>query len=592
MLYSLGHGQHTYMEKGSRTAPSSAGRPLDRTMERPPRNPEQIGGRFAYYFRTAPQVRHAEDSVRALDELAEAMIEQRPGDTASNAPIPPIYTYFGQFVDHDVTANTDRESGASRIGADDLTPLSRHRVERDLLNLRDGSLRLDSLYGDGPGGGPFSRKLMELMRFPPDRAKMRLGFPVEIADQRVPLPEDGASDLLRIGRLLADDASEGVTLEELRSLPGSLPASFLDDEGRPVVQRAVIGDARNDENLIVAQLQVAFLRFHNRTVDFLRAGEMRDASAEELHAASRRLVVWHYQWLIVNDFLRRLCREDVRDFVVSREAPLYTDFLVRNATCDTGKLPIPLEFSVAAYRFGHTLVRSGYDYNRFFGAPAPREVANLPEASLELLFRFTGNARRPMPRAPSGEHDRLPSNWVIEWERFVAEPAAGDRRATRRLDTFLSPPLAGLTDETEGVFAHLGKRNLRRGHRLNLPSAQSCLRAYNAISGANIEALCREELTAGSTGEAVAAGGFDEETPLWFYVLKEAEVREKGERLGMLGSALVAETLIGLVFNDPRSYWNAPGSDGGRWTPADGVRGEEGEVVDDLPSLLRVAGLL
>jgi len=593
MLFSLGHGQHTFLEKSEDSKTSSADKPLSSAMELPSEGVGDLGGKFAFYFPDAPSVAHTPDIAAKLDALANAMVEQAPEDATLNTVIPPIYTYFGQFIDHDATANTDRESGTSNIRDDALEPVGRSEVERDLLNLRNGSMRLDSLYGDGPGGGAFSKKLQDMMRFPADKAKMRLGVPVTIPNQTPPLPDDPASDLLRIGRLISDDTNSGITLEELRALPGDLRQSYLDQNENLIPQRAVIGDARNDENLIIAQLQVAFLRFHNKTVDWLRSTGAAENGTEALFTQASQLVKWHYQWLIVNDFLKRICREDMLDFVISQGASVYTEFFNRNRPTDPNRMPMPLEFSVAAYRFGHTMVRNEYDYNRVFGTAVPGSSPPLLDnASLQLLFTFTGRSPTPMPSQAGGQHVRLPSNWIIEWDRFVGEPVENSERSSRKLDTFLSPQLKDMPNEMEGVFRHLGQRNLRRGHKLNIPSAQACISEFNRISGSEITNLTSDELLSGDTGEAVASGGFDVDTPLWFYVLKEAEVRESGNRLGMLGSAIVADTLVGLIANDPESFWSAPCSNNIRWQPSDGVHGHNGEIVDNLSAFLRFAGML
>jgi len=139
----------------------------------------------------------------------------------------------------------------------------------------------------------------------------------------------------------------------------------------------------------------------------------------------------------------------------------------------------------------------------------------------------------------------------------------------------------------------LATRNLLKGQINSLPHAQALISAINSNTSYNIKPLDKAELTSGKTGQALIDTGFVDNTPLWFYVLKEAEVRGGGDRLGELGTVLVADTLLGLVINDPHSYWHQPGSDNGRWHPTDTVHPGDGKgvVVDSLPNLLR-AGLL
>ena len=149
-------------------------------------------------------------------------------------------------------------------------------------------------------------------------------------------------------------------------------------------QRAFIADARNDENLILAQFHTAVLRFHNAVVDWLTVNEPNDyngcqKSAPQLFGQAQQLTRWHYQWLVVNDFLKTIAMSGIVDSILLGGPNHYA---MRN-----GEAYMPLEFSVAAYRFGHTMVRAAYDHNRNFGRPG--NVA--PSASFDLLFAFTGN---------------------------------------------------------------------------------------------------------------------------------------------------------------------------------------------------------
>ena len=614
MLFTLGHGQHVTVEaapsqanasralgprndvvpmravvgKGALPIPpnSNRARTLDAAPDLPP------GGPFAYYFETAPDTPDIADMPAKLDALAEAMVEG-PGDPdAQNSSIPPIFTYFGQFIDHDITANTDRDNAISIIDGPQLSPLPRPKVKSDLFNLRNGALEMDSVYGDGPDQGPFSQKLARLMRHPTLKDKMRIGLPSKPDGNRPPLPVDPAADLLRLGRLIGTDPTRNVTLAELQALDPALRANFVGTDGKPRIQKAIIGDARNDENLIVAQLQCAWLRFHNKMVDFSHEAGSGFTGGDRFEWA-RRQVRWHYQWLVVNSYLPTVCDPAVVEKVRAAGAPLYGAFYAGHKTAITKRMPLPLEFSVAGFRFGHSMVRGAYDHNRFFGRSEGGSSPFLNRAGFEFLFAFTGGGNPPMP-SPEGVQPSLPTNWIIEWERFVrADPAFPDRRA-RKIDTRLSPPLSDLSNEATGVFKHLAKRNLRRGHRLNLPSAQDCIAGINAkhyYGPYALAALDAAALTSGPTGSAVQAGGFETRTPLWFYVLKEAEELAGGAHLGPLGSTIVAETLMGLIINDPTSYWNQSGSDHGRWQPSD-AKGQHGPVIDSLAAMLKAGGLL
>lgn len=590
MLFSLGHGQHIVSQTvsaGLAPAPRRADAiPLSEvveqgsTLDKRVRSGEQgaglapapspAKGGFHYLFPDAPALPASAGAVAALDQLADSMVEPAsdpPTDSEGNpinSTIAPIMTYLGQFIDHDITANTDRAAPISVIDGD-CAPQPRDTVERDLDNLRDGSLRLDSLYGDSPGQGPFATKLAGLMRHPIHRQKMRLGKATPVGD-RPPLPRDPAADLLRLGFLL--DKGE-MTEAEVNGLDPALRAAFMRDDQ---INRAhaIIGDDRNDENLLVAQLHVAFLRLHNKLADRLNTSDF-----ETVRKATRHL----YQWLVVNLYLPAVCDPAVLARVVAKKAPLYSAFFARHRPADAAKMPMPLEFSVAAFRFGHSMVRDAYDHNRIFGDAEPGTTQLIPLAPFNLLFDFTGGGA--MPNAGGGpRHEALPDNWIIEWPRFITSDQG--QRAARKIDTRLAPPLNDMVKEAKGVFRHLARRNLRRGYRLSLPTGQACIQAINATQGYDeqLPVLSAAQLSQGR--DFMGAAGLDHHTPLWFYVLREAELAG-GNHLGSLGSTIVADTLVGLVMNDPDSYWHA-GTGGQPWAPD--------SDLDSLDKLLKLIGMM
>lgn len=545
-------------------------------------------GPFGYYFEDSPTLDDGAAITKALDYLAKAMVEQ-PVDGANNSSIPPVFTYFGQFIDHDITANTDRKAGVSTIADDIISTVPRADVKGNLGNLRAGALNLDSLYGGGPLQGQVAKDFDKILRHPTLRAKMWTGTETKVNGQAVPLPNDPARDLLRLARVIQENIP-GFTKHEIGNLPASVRKLFIRADGSFNDQRAIIGDSRNDENLFVAQIHLAFLRLHNRVVDSAHKFGGPVGDDEALYAWARQQVTWIYQWLVANVYLKKICDPAIVDSVLEQNASLYDAFFQSNPAPNASLLPLPLEFSVAAFRFGHSMVRHRYDWNRFFGR-AVGDPNDPTRAEFSLFFAFTGNANPPMFGSP-----RLPSNWVAEWDRLALPvPIDMPDRATRKIDTQIAFPLTEMmneTDEPPAIFQNLVSRNLRRGLRLNIPNAQDCIVALNTVHGRNLPVLSRKDLLSGTTGGALKAGGFEQKTPLWFYVLKEAEILGQGEHLGPLGSTLVAETLIGLIVKDPNSYWHQSGSDSsGRWHPRDGAQ-PAGEPVDDIPAMLRAALLL
>lgn len=499
----------------------------------------------------------------ALKRLGEALAEPAPArgeelQPAGNSTIPPVYTYWGQFIDHDITANTDRQNTVTDITVDDLRPLEPEVVVRDLRNLRRPALDLDSVYGDGPSfeGGP--RTAAADMY---DGVKLRLSAVAEgdgIPGDHIPT--------------LGDD---------LRDLPRDSEAERPED--RTV---ALIGDGRNDENLIVAQFHVAFLRFHNAVVEWVLNNAQYPQDDRELFERARNLVRWHYQWLVVHDYLKTVTVPGVVDKVLLGGN--------RHFGPRDGEAYMPLEFSAAAYRFGHSMVRGFYDYNRNFGRKDGGPGVVIPFAPFRLIFAFTGSAR-PEPFNGGGTLT-LPFNWVIEWNRFVDKGDSLPDHFARKIDTQLAPPLfdminqisadaESLPEQIKEILKRLAVRNLLRGYQLALPTGQ-------AVAGAlGVAPLTEAELQRGNSeavNAALTEGGFLQATPLWFYVLKEAEVRANGNSLGEVGSRIVAETLIGQLRADPESYLN---QDGG-WSPEQGVLLADGEPIVTVKDLFRFAGLL
>ncbi len=352
-----------------------------------------------------------------LQELAAAMTDPDPGSAAgNNVAVPAGFTYLGQFVDHDITLDL------TAIGEKEADPTA---VE----NFRTPALDLDSVYGLGPDG---SRHLYA--RNPGD------------ADGKNPGPK------FLVGRNI-NVAAGGVTGDHRNDLPRS-PEGF-----------ALVGDHRNDENLVVAQTHVAFLKFHNKVCDQLAAS---GTSADAIFTEARQIVTWHYQWMVLHDFVERITEKGIVARILEHGRRFYrfrrTPFM-------------PVEFSAAAYRLGHSMVREVYSHNRIFTA------GGVAPATLQLLFRFTGLSGGIVgdlaPNPPTGPTpiSVLPSNWIIDWRRFheVASPNPADvpLNSSRRIDPFVVPTLHTLP----GGGGSLPFRNLKRGVMLGLPSGQAVARA-------------------------------------------------------------------------------------------------------------------
>ena len=534
----------------------------------------------------------ADNPAKVVDDLktlGTAMADNPPNTPVGDSIIPPVFTYWGQFIDHDLTANTDRDSRVSDITKPDLQPIPPHEVTAKLKNLRRPTLDLDSVYGNGPA---FVDRHSKDAGFY-DGPRFRIGKNHEegIPGDKIPPVADLSRDLPRIGALL----EQGVITKDIFTDEQQKDPNFL--------TRAFIGDARNDENLIIAQLHLAFLKFHNAVVERIQADSPRfglwrphghDAVVFE---RARQLTRWHYQWLVVHDWLKTVTFSGIVEKILLGGPKHYQ---LRNH-----ELFMPLEYSVAGFRFGHTLVRNAYDYNRNFGKKNGGPGVLLPVADFDLLFLFTGNGfardsgdrTKSIPAPFGGQGPTLPFNWVIEWDRFTDKGSADPTHFARKLDTRLVPRLTEMVNEGTKpamqddankpirlLLRFLAQRNLVRGYLLSLPTGQSVAQAMG------VPVLSETELRQNNSDAVNAAleqGRFLQRTPLWYYVLKEAEVRANGNSLGELGSRLVCETIIGLLVNDRNSYLNQRGG----WDPSEGVKLDNGDPIVTIRDFLTFAGV-
>lgn len=461
-------------------------------------------GKFGRMFPGLPPLHVADEP---LEDLASAMrddgLDLSDGD---NPLIPAGFTYLGQFIDHDVTL--------------DLTPLAEQTADPlSTRNFRTPALDLDSLYGDGPGANP------ELYRIDPATG--------------------AAGPELAVGEAEASfDPAGG----QVPALPNDLP--------RAPDGRALIGDPRNDENLAVAQTHLAFVKFHNAVVRWLREGGFK-GDGPALFAEARRLTTWHYQWIVLHDYVERLTEPGLIARIRHRGRRFYR-FRSRPY--------MPAEFAAAAFRLGHAQVRERYSHNRVFND------AGVAPGSLALLFFFTNlsgaivgdrvgavdKADFILPGAdPAAFPDpmrTLPSNWAIDWRRFFdlgAQPQEPGfaLNATRLINPMLTPTLHTLPGQPAGApDAMLPFRNLRRGVQVGLPAGQDVAVAMG------VDVLAPADVSAGPDGLVAEAHGLHARTPLWHYILKEAEMIHQGRRLGPVGATIVAETFLGMVHGDHESF--------------------------------------
>jgi hypothetical protein len=433
-------------------------------------SPTTFGRLFPGLAAFAPATERVRDALRALgapggpldarDDLSKgpkllitdpSLSANNPNNATHTAGI----TFFGQFIDHDITFDTTSTMGVP------TDPGSSQ-------NSRTPSLDLDSVYGAGPVASP---QLYDSM----DQTKMRIDSGGIFED--LPRTSDGANT-------------------------------------------GIIADPRNDENLMIAGLQCAFILFHNNAADWARANGYADSA----FAQARRLTTWHYHWLVLHELLPLIVGQALVDDVLTKGRRFYTPRL--------GEGFIPVEFQAAAYRFGHSIVRPSYranlkgdDGNPFFA----------------MVFDPAGEGQTDPVDLRGGA--RAPRRF-IGWQTFF-DFGDGEVKPNKRIDTKISTPLFDLP--LGAIASHdppqaLPQRNLLRQLTWSLPSGQDVAKAMG------VKKLTPSEL------KDLKPYGFDKSTPLWYYVLREAERRTDGLTLGKVGGRIVAEVLIGLIERDPSSY--------------------------------------
>lgn len=423
---------------------------------------------YTRMFPSLPALAVGREELRAL---AECMTEVR--NVADNPNLPSGYTYFGQFIAHDLS----RMRGT----------VNRHRPLLDLENL--------------------------------------YGRPGKYKHRNLPFLE----------------TARGANLHGLQSPESDLPRT---DDGKPDIP-----DPRNDLHTIISQLHLAFARLHNRLVR--ESGTSAPGmSASVAFAAIRREVSRLYQWLIVNDFLRRLCDEHVMLRLWPAPNQLAPDF--KRDRSGTG---VPLEFALAAFRFGHSMARPTYRLNDAMPA--------------RPIFRDTGEKYW---YADLRGHRKLLVKWSVQWDFFLGTGECTSqcaRRITPHVTRSLSRLPAFAIEEEPRQVVNIAERTLAAGNGA-LPSGQDVARIVLGEIFPRLGLQPREILSP------------DRAEPLWYYILKEADVLANGLRLGPVGSWIVISTIAGALLDDKSSFVHAKS-----WSPTLPATGQKLELAD----LIRCSGL-
>jgi Animal haem peroxidase len=363
------------------------------------------------------------------------------------------------------------------------------RPIEEISNLQSPILDLQVLYGRGPGHPPDGRL------YEKDQVRLRVGKPVP-----------------SIGPYGCKERSFDLPLNQQTKLPDA-------------------ADNRSNQHVIIRELTAVFARLHNAAVAQLKK---KFSKRTELFYRARLQTVWQYQRLVCSDFLPRILDEEVYHSV----------FRQRRTRTQWNVFSIPVEFSTAAFRFGHSMVRDAY------------LLSSYNDAKLRDLLEEAAK-KGPLSR-----------DWEIDWARFFPGVGAAHPSTAMPIDTFITKPLHHLSEDALERFdlpVSLARQftapslpflTLLLGLLSQLPPGQVASRAFGYPT------LSITELTTDCTGEVTPQGrilrqtGLDKETPLWFYLLKESEVRNNGNRLGPTGSRIVAETIFAALVQDPNSFVN------------------------------------
>ena len=387
------------------------------------------------------------------------------------------YTYFGQFLGHDLTH--------------DATPLKGPYAEPEKTpNFRTAAFDLDHVYGAGPQGSPYLYEGAE------------------------------GAETFKVGATTPSGYRRDLPVEHGRVLIGDMQ------------------DTRNLDNLLLRQLHVLFLKFHNEAIRQLQTNPALESATDApgsgtLFDRARRLVCWHYQWIIRHDYLPRVLHNDVWHVQAHR-----------SARKPGSGFSIPIEFSLAAFRFGHSMVRNAYRLN-----------CRTKRVLIEELMAL-GQKAEP-----------IPDDYLVEWGTFFdGLPTSGPQASSAFIDTSVSRAMHGLSPGTirlanklESIDpSNLPVRTLVRGARAQLPSgqeaadalaAQGKIRTHDRLSSSQLSSD-----TCNQSGSVLSRNGLQQNTPLFYYILKEAELKGEGITLGPVGSHIISEVLQTALEADPDGY--------------------------------------
>ena len=308
-----------------------------------------------------------------------------------------------------------------------------------------------------------------------------------------------------------------------------------------------IPDLRNDDNLLLGQMHLAWMNIHNDFCD-----KVRYLPAQDAFESARKNTIILFQYLVLNDFLNQICHPDVYQYIVKEDNAFLLSSLVGQ------RAAIPLEVALAGFRFGHSMVRSNY-------------ALSTGSFSLSKILAHTGS--RGLAGLP-----RLSDDAAVDWRLFFNT----GRKSALNKAKFISPSVSHHLAHLDAIADPLALRNLRRGLSMGLPSGQAVatevrrlMLEQNPELGEKINVFESADFADGKYFEPrdkkvemklLKKRTMKDNIPLWYYLLAEdwldnPNQSDRGNQLGMVGSLLVAETLVSVAKGSKYSLYSEAGQE-------------------------------
>jgi hypothetical protein len=468
---------------------------------------KKSSGKYGRLFPGQNGGKEITDSMKKeMEDLAGIMYDAPNKEINSNKPAG--YTYLGQFIVHDMSF--------------DPTSIRDRQADPNCLrNFRTPALDLESVYGGGPTVAPY------LYTFNSNNERIRFLLSI-INEKQEPRSAEPPHRFYDLPRLSVHP--EGIPEDK---------KEFL----------AVIPDPRNDENFFISQLHVAFMRLHN----YFEEKVATDIRGEKRFLEAQRQLIWHFQYVVIHDYLTKI----VDPTILKQKVPHDKETVQNMKNLRYFKWQhqpfIPFEFSGAIFRFGHSQVRSSYEFNDYSrGSVFEKRQGQLPKTYIDWKFFFSSKA-----------------------DLFF------------KIDPSITKALFNLPQEPNPKEKNLIYRNLIRGLYYDLPSGQFLVQEMELTE----YLLDKERLRAESSKNFTEFEKIEEilpqfldNTPLWYYTLLEAKIfGQEGDHVGPVASHIIAEVIIGLIQSDETSYLYTDPS----WVPRD----EKGKPINSMADLLTMAGV-